>query len=225
MAKFGKTAAPAGENSDAGIPQATSVPEPVKSLPSGAVSREQFDSMVEQMAKMQEMILETGDANKIRAFNRRVSKPKGYCFNLGLYPVLSLNGEEREAVILSTRVIKDFVAGAKTTDQRIEISLDDRECPEGETKVEKKVVTLEEFGRNLRRTDKIESKSLQTIDGDPIAKFQDDWGNDKLAVPTKETVIAQFEGKDLSVKIAVPCKATIPYKGKEYTVDLRYLNI
>lgn len=218
MAKFGKSAqAPATQANPA-----ADVPAPLEALPSGTVSQEQFQKVLDQMAQMQEMMLETGDQNKIRAFNRRVSRPKNYCFNLGLWPV---DGKDRFAVIVASRLVKNSVFGAKNASQELELDLVDVECPAGETPVTSAKTSLEDFNRKLDRTEKIECVALATVDGQAIAEFEDENGSKKLAIPTKEIVIDQYEGKNLSVKVQAPCKATIPYKGKELTVDLKYLNM
>lgn len=218
MAKFGKSAeAPASQD----IPSAN-VPAPLNQLPSGTVSQEQFQKVLDQMAQMQEMMLETGDQNKIRAFNRRVSRPQNYCFNLGLWPV---EGKDRFAAIVSSKLIKNSVFGAKNASQELELELADVECPAGETPVTTAKTSLEDFNRKLDRTDKIECKSLSTVDGQALGEFEDENGSKKLAIPTRETVIDHYEGKNLSVKVQAPCKATIPYKGKDLTVDLKFLNM
>jgi hypothetical protein len=193
MAKFGKSAAAPAQQAN----PSAEVPAPIASLPAGVVSEEAFRALQEQMMQMQEMMLETGDQNKIRAFNRRVTGPKNYCFNLGLYPV---ENKDRMAVIVSSKLVKNSVFGVKNVSQELELELADVDCPAGETPVTSAKCSLEDFNRRLDRTEKI-------------------------AVPTKEIVIDHYEGKTLSVKVQAPCKATLPYKGKSLTVDLKFLNM
>jgi len=218
MAKFGKSAAAPAQQAN----PSAEVPAPIASLPAGVVSEEAFRALQEQMMQMQEMMLETGDQNKIRAFNRRVTGPKNYCFNLGLYPV---ENKDRMAVIVSSKLVKNSVFGAKNVSQELELELADVECPADETPVTSAKCSLEDFNRRLDRTEKIECSSLTTADGNPLAEFEDENGSKKLAVPTKEIVIDHYEGKTLSVKVQAPCKATLPYKGKSLTVDLKFLNM
>lgn len=218
MAKFGKSAeAPAQQANPS-----AEIPAPIEKLPAGVVSEEAFHALQEQMMQMQEMMLETGDQNKIRAFNRRVNRPKGYCFNLGLYPV---ENKDRMAVIVSSKLVKNSVFGAKNATQELELELIDIDCPAGETPVTSAKCSLEDFNKRLDRTEKIECASLTTADGQTLGEFEDENGSKKLAVPTKEIVIDHYEGRQLSVKVQAPCKATIPYKGKNIVVDLKFLNM
>lgn len=197
------------------------------------VSREEFDKLMSEQEELKKLIRAAGDQNKIAAFDRAATAPKGYMFNLTLWPITytvkekdgSERTAEREAVVLATALVRNEVRGGKDSavDQLLELTLDDRSAPEGERK-DRVQVKYSDYVAHKRITPKIECKKMETVDKQPIAVIRDANGNAKLVVPTKELILGSYQGKTFRAQVAFPFKVTLDYAGKEYTVETRYLN-
>lgn len=174
--------------------------------------RELLEQQQKEIESLRKMVESTGDANKVRDFNRRTSQPKNYSYSMWIWET-----EKGEKVVTGWRMTKDYVANnGKIEEQKMELTFDDWETL---------VIDYVDLYRKLKRTPKLEALRIFDNEGNSYVTRKDDLWNKLLVVPTTETFEGNYEWKDLFSSLPQDYFVVLSYKDKEYTMSIKFLNI
>ena len=112
-----------------------------------------------QIEALKEMVLATGDENKIAEFKRAEEDLKKFAFSVKLFPVRRF-----QAPVIKWRTTADYVGREwKDVDQRIEITYLNEQGKE-----ESQEILLVDFAKRLVRSEKIEAIQLENPNWSPL---------------------------------------------------------
>jgi len=159
------------------------------------------NDLLEQIQELKNLVLKTGDTNKIKDYEDAKKWMQWFSFTFKLWPT-----DEWDYPIISWRTTKNYVANEwKDVDQRMElVYLKD-------WKEEKQEIKIVDFVRILKRTEPILADKLVNLDGTDVYIDKKVNAEDNLEFylirPTKATFNVDFT-----------------YNGKKLTILSTYLN-